>query len=92
MALIHFELDPAGIAEVLKSPEFRDLVNGTAVQVAARARSSLSSGTRVEFRPYTTDRRAAAVVIADRRAAGWQERDQVLTRAARAAGLDVAER
>lgn len=88
---IRFELDRAGIAEILKSPQMRDAVNETAVRVAANTRASLPEEAPVEYRAYTTDRRAATVTILHRDAAEWQRRDGLLTRAARQAGLDVRE-
>lgn len=92
MALIEFRLDTAGIAEVLKSGPFRDLMNAKAIEVAANVRSQLPENAPVEFRPYTTDRQAAAVVVRHPRAAQWQDQDHILSRAARAAGLEVTER
>lgn len=93
MSLVSFELDTAGIAEVLKSAPMRDLVNGLAVQVAANVRSSLPErDARVEFRPYTTDRQGATVVVLHRKATEWQAETKFLTRAAAAAGLEVNEK
>lgn len=91
MAKATFRLDRAGVAQVLKSPEMRDMVNGLAVRVAGNARSSLPTDAPVDFRPYTTDRQGATVSIRHRRAMEWQERDGILTRAARSAGLEVRE-
>lgn len=89
-ANVDFQLDPEGIAEILKSPQMRDAINGLAVQVAADARRDLSGEVRVEYRAYTTDRRAATVTSFGR-AATDEEHRAALIRAARAAGLEVRE-
>ncbi|WP_304455862.1 hypothetical protein [Nocardiopsis sp. YSL2] len=86
MALIDFELDEEGIAEVLKSPEMRDVMNGTAVQVAAATRSRVGKGERVVYKGYTTDRRAASVTVLSS-----EDRSEELYQAARSAGLEVTE-
>lgn len=87
--LIKFRLDSAGIREVLKGPEVRQLIDGLADDVAANVRVLVPAGTPIEVRGYTTDRGAATVVVADRQAMGWQARDGILTRAAGFAGLEV---
>lgn len=84
-----FELDAAGVREVLKGQGVRDLVDGYAQQVADNVKSSVRDGVPVEVRKYTTDRGAATVVVADVRGMAWQARDGILTRAAAAAGLEV---
>ncbi|MFF3671690.1 hypothetical protein [Microtetraspora malaysiensis] len=86
------ELDYKGIGEILASPEMHAVINGLAGQIAATVRAGLPSQAEVIVDSYTTDRGAAAVVIKDRRAMGWQARDGVLTRAAGAAGLEVRAR
>ncbi|KWT61826.1 hypothetical protein ADL21_11105 [Streptomyces albus subsp. albus] len=91
MALVDFRLDTSGIAEVLKSAPFRDLMTATAVEVASRARSSLPAAAPVQVRPYTTDRQAASVVVLSRRTAGRQERVRALQHAAHVTGLLVHE-
>lgn len=90
-ARVDFELDQQGIAEILRSPQMRDAINGTAVQVAAAARSGLPAEADVEYRPYTTDRRAATVTVFGH---GTDEQVQAsaLIRAARGIGLEVTER
>lgn len=87
--LVDFRLDHAGVREILRGPEVRQLIDGLAGDVAANVRALVPAGTRVEVRGYTTDRGAATVVVADARAMGWQARDGILTRAAGAAGLEV---
>ncbi|MEV4970565.1 hypothetical protein [Streptomyces scopuliridis] len=89
--LIDFRLDTAGVREILRGPEVRQLIDGKAGEVAANARALIPPGTRVEVRAYTTDRGAATVVVADRRAMGWQARDGILTRAAGFAQLEIRE-
>ena len=89
--LIHFRLDTAGVREILRSPEVRELIDGLAGEVAANVRVLVPSGTPIEVRAYTTDRGAATVVVADPRAMGWQARDGILTRAAGFARLEVRE-
>ncbi|MFD6180057.1 hypothetical protein [Streptomyces goshikiensis] len=83
-----FELDAAGVREVLKGQGVRDLVDGYAQQVADNVKA-LREGVPVEVRKYTTDRGAATVVVPDVRAMAWQARDGILTRAAAQAGLEV---
>ncbi|KMS71759.1 hypothetical protein ACH49_24345 [Streptomyces leeuwenhoekii] len=87
--LVDFRLDAAGVREILRGPEVRQLIDGLAGDVAANVRALVPAGTPVEVRGYTTDRGAATVVVADARAMGWQARDGILTRAAGAAGLEV---
>lgn len=84
-----FELDSAGVRDLLKGQEVRDLIDGYAQQVADNVKSLVRSGVPVEVRKYTTDRGAATVVVADVRAMAWQARDGILTRAAAHAGLEV---
>ncbi|WP_411102444.1 hypothetical protein [Streptomyces sp. cmx-4-9] len=84
-----FELDSAGVRELLKGQEIRDLIDGYAQQVADNVKALVRSGVPVEVRKYTTDRGAATVVVADVRAMAWQARDGILTRAAAHAGLEV---
>jgi hypothetical protein len=87
--LTEFRLDTAGVREILRGQEMRQLIDGYAEEVAANVRVLVPDGTPVEVRSYTTDRGAATVVVADTRAMGWQARDGILTRAAAFAGLEV---
>ncbi|MGW3486557.1 hypothetical protein [Streptomyces sp. NPDC001054] len=87
--LIGFQLDRAGIAEILHGPEVRLLVDGLAGHIAARVRASVPAGVPVINHGYTTDRGAATVVVEDVRAMAWQARDGILTRAAGAEGLEI---
>jgi hypothetical protein len=87
--LERFELDAAGVREILRGEEVRTLIDGLADEVAANVRALVEPGTSIEVRGYTTDRGAATVVVADVQAMAWQARDGILTRAAGAAGLEV---
>jgi hypothetical protein len=82
------ELDSAGIREVLRSDEVRQMVDGAAEDIRARVRAKLPPGTPVSLRRYTTDRGAASVTIAHARGMGWQARDGVFTRSAAEAGAE----
>ncbi|MGI5041572.1 hypothetical protein FKO01_19815 [Mesorhizobium sp. B2-3-3] len=84
-----FRLDTAGVREVLRGQEVRDLVDGKADEVADNVKVLVPAGTLIEVRKYTTDRGAATVVVADVRAMAWQARNGILTRAAGFAGLEV---
>lgn len=87
--LIDWRLDAAGVREVLRGPEVRDLIDGKAQEVADNVKALVPAGTTIEVRKYTTDRGAATVVVADVQAMAWQARDGILTRAAGFAGLEV---
>ena len=87
--LIDWRLDTAGVREILKGTEVRELVDGLAQQVAENVPATVPAGTQIEVRAYPTDRGAATVVVADPQAMAWQARDGILTRAAGAAGLEV---
>jgi hypothetical protein len=89
VAGIEFRLDAAGVREVLRGPEMRAMVNTAAAGIAARTRARLPAGVPVQVRPYTTDRDAASVVIADVRGMAYQAREGVLTRAAADFGVEV---
>lgn len=89
MADVELRLYRAGIREILKSDTVREMTDAKAAEVAAAVRAQLPGGTQVRVDSYTTDRAAAAVVIADVRGMAWQARDGVLTRAAGSAGLEV---
>lgn len=90
MARMEFRLDHQGIAEILRSAPMRDAMNSVAVRVAANVRRELPKSEQVDFRPYTTDRRAAAVSTFGH-GVTTEERRAALIRAARAAGLEVRE-
>ncbi|WP_030569582.1 hypothetical protein [Streptomyces aureocirculatus] len=84
-----FRLDHAGIREILKGPQMREVIDGLTETIADNVRASVPSDVRVTVRGYTTDRGAATVAVEDVRAMAWQARDGILTRAAAAAGLEV---
>ncbi|MFF4779412.1 hypothetical protein ACFY05_42015 [Microtetraspora fusca] len=92
MADVKIKLDHSGIRALLTSPEMHTVIEGLAEQIAGTVRASVPAGTEVVVESYVTDRGAAAVVVKDREAMGWQARDGVLTRAAGAAGLEVRAR
>ncbi|WP_262702048.1 MULTISPECIES: hypothetical protein [Streptomyces] len=83
-----FRLDHAGVREVLRGPQVRQVIDGLAEEIAANVRA-LKPEAPVEVRGYTTDRGAATVTVADVRGMAWQARDGILTRAAGHAGLEV---
>jgi hypothetical protein len=89
---IQFQLDRAGIAEILKSQEMAAAVDDLAEKIAADVRSTVDDDVPVDVDSYTTDRAAAAVTIVHPTGMGLQARNGVLTRAAAAAGLDVRSR
>lgn len=91
MTTLKFDkLDHGGVAEVLKSGAFAEMVRSAAERIAANARGQ--TGADVVVDSYTTDRAAASVTIRNVRARLWQVRDGALTRAASAAGFEVTER
>lgn len=87
-----FELDHAGIAEILKSSGVRAVVSAAASSIASAVRSSEPEADDVVVDNYTTDRAAASVTVRDVRAKGWQAKNGLLTRAAASAGLEVRSR
>lgn len=87
--LQEFRLDTAGVRDILKGPEVRQLIDSLAGEVAANVRAMVPSGTVVEVRGYTTDRGAATVAVLDRQAMAWQAKNGILTRAAGSVGLEV---
>jgi hypothetical protein len=89
---VTFELDRAGVQEVLKSPGVRAVVDEAAQQIAERVRADVPPDVEVEVRPYSTDREAASITIRDVRGMAWQARRGVLTRAAAGIGAEVKER
>ncbi|MFJ1581782.1 hypothetical protein ACIOC1_00395 [Streptomyces sp. NPDC088197] len=89
MSGVDFRLDYAGVRQILRGAEVRQMVDGVADEIATHVRGRLPAGVPVQVRAYTTDRGAATVVIADVRGMAYQARDGVLTRAAGAAGVEV---
>lgn len=88
--LASFQRDSAGLAEILQSM-FDDEVHELATGIAETVRSA-HPGVEVIVEDETTDRSRSTVVVRDPRAAGWEARDGLLTRAAGTAGLQVRGR
>lgn len=89
---VRFKLDHAGVGEVLKSPWIHGEIDGLAGRIAANTRTivaQVAPGIEVDVEPYTTDRGAAAVVIADPRGIELQASHGALTKAAGQVGLEV---
>jgi alkylated DNA repair dioxygenase AlkB len=86
--LLEFRLDAAGVREILRGDEVRQLIDGKAEEIAEHIKAAQPDAP-VEVRRYTTDRGAATVAVTDVQAMAWQARDGLLTRAAGAAGLEV---
>ncbi len=75
-------LNNAGVAKLLKSAAFAEVVDAAARQIAAAA------GPDAEVEGYTTDRGAASVSVpADQQAIGG-----ALTRGAEALGVEVVQK
>lgn len=89
--VVEFQLDAAGVREVLQGPEVKAMVDEAAQTIAGHVQAAVPAPEAVEVHPYTTDREAARVTVADRRAMGWQARDGILTRAAGQIGAEVKE-
>ncbi|MFC0314487.1 hypothetical protein ACFQNE_02045 [Gordonia phosphorivorans] len=87
MARPKFRRSHKGIGEILKSPEFAAQMTTMAEQIAAE--TDVPDGVDVLVEAYTTDRGAAAVIIADPAGMELQATDGVLTRAAARVGLEV---
>jgi hypothetical protein len=97
MAAFHgFEVDRAGVAEILNSPEFAEAVHQAAEQVAEAARTQghrVTSGEPLPIDVITdpgTDRAGASVAVRHPAGVGMEARHGVLKRAAEAVGLDVS--
>lgn len=89
--MAEFKLDNAGVRDILTSDWMRREVDAVADSIADDVRGSVKADVPVEVDHYTTDRDAAAVVIADMSGQAYQARDGVLTRAASGAGLEVKD-
>lgn len=81
-------LDSSGLAEVLKSDDIAEAVEGAAQSIAAQARDArpddpFTVGT------HTTDRRAASVTLTHPKGLAVQAKHGTLTKAAAAAGYEV---
>lgn len=91
MADVQVKLDSAGISQVLHSAGVARALHTKAEEIAGAVRSARPDAD-VVVDDYTTDRAASSVTIRDARGRLWQVRDGILTRAAAASGLEVAER
>jgi hypothetical protein len=89
--MIEYRPNRPGVAEILKSPGFRGIVDSAARDIARNVEAQRPE-TTVEVRRFTTDRAAASVTIAEPEGRLLQVRDGILTRAASAAGLEVRTR
>jgi hypothetical protein len=94
-AFYGFELDHAGVAEILTSLGIADAVRDAADQVADAARAQghrVTSGEPLPVEVYDDpeeDRAATSVAVRHPSGVGMEARHGVLKRAATAAGLDV---
>jgi hypothetical protein len=94
-AFYGFELDHAGVAEILTSPEVADAVRDAANQVADAARAQghrVTSGESLPVEAYNdpdADRAATSVAVRHPSGVGMEARHGVLKRAAAATGLEV---
>lgn len=85
-----FRRDRRGIGEILRV-QAAPAVNELASQIRDKVAADIDDETiEVTMTPYTTDRGAAAVTIADPEGMELQARDGALTRAAASVGLDVS--
>jgi hypothetical protein len=94
-AFYGFEIDRAGVAAILTSPEVADAVHEVAEQVAEAARAQghdVESGELLPVEVYddpSPDRAATSVAVRHPSGVGMEARHGVLKRAAAATGLDV---
>ncbi|ORL01563.1 hypothetical protein [Prescottella equi] len=87
-----FQLDHAGVQEILNWPTVAAMVNEVAEQIADNVRGQLDDDIPVEVDAYTNDRHAASVAIKHPGGKGFQLQRGVLTRAAGMVGLEVKSR
>jgi hypothetical protein len=85
------KLDSPGILEVLQSAQVAAVVEGLAETIAGSIDETARNGdpVRVLTEGYTTDRAAAAVILAHPAGLGKEAKHGTLTRAAASAGLEV---
>lgn len=84
-------IDTAGLGEVLKGPEMREVIGGLAGAIAADV-DGYDHRAEGVTRPYTSDRAGVTVVFVHPDSMDLQTRDGVLTRAAARQGLEVRRR
>lgn len=87
-------LYPAGMAEMLKSPKVAAAVHAAAEATAANVRADPNMirheiQDEVSVDDYVTDRAATSVTITHPAGIGMEGKHGVLTKAARATGLEV---
>ncbi|HEY9311479.1 hypothetical protein [Williamsia sp.] len=85
-----FQIDQAGISEILNASDVRAMVDEAANAIANAARGQLDSDMEVGVESYTTDRPAASVAIMHPSGVGRQLKYGTLTRAAGIVGLTVS--
>lgn len=96
MAGIEFIFDEAGVREILDGEDIQSLMR----QAAEGMRSAIESSHKPHemaidtyparpSRRITDGRTLISLTVKDIRAAGWQAKDGILTRAAAAQGLEV---
>lgn len=85
-----YQMDHAGIGEILNGPEVRAMVDEAANAIANAARGQLDSDMEVGVESYTTDRPAASVAIMHVSGISRQLKYGTLTRAAGIVGLTVS--
>ncbi|UAJ16187.1 hypothetical protein SEA_MALIBO_10 [Gordonia phage Malibo] len=86
-----FRLNRRGVSELLKT-QAGEVVNEAAEQIRAQVAGLVDDDIEVTVQPYTTDRGAAAVTIADPQGMELQATTGALTRAAAQVGLEVTSR
>lgn len=86
---VQFQLDHAGVVELLQGPAVADLVDGLASRIVSNARGHLPDDVVVEADTFVTDRHVASVAIKDAAGARLQLKRGALTRAAGSVGLEV---
>ncbi|CRK55429.1 hypothetical protein [Alloactinosynnema sp. L-07] len=90
-----FEIDHAGVAEILRSTEMAAAVRAVAEQVGAAARAQghrVTSGEPVPVEVFddpARDRTAATVAVRHPAGVGMEARHGLLKRAAASVGVDV---
>lgn len=87
----NFKPNRAGYLAVLKSAEAKRACHAEAVAIA-RSVEQQKPDADVVVDDYVTDRAASSVTIREPQARVWAVRDGVWTRAASAAGLEVASK
>lgn len=84
-----FKLDHKGLSTALRT-QFAEMINAKAEEIATTVRAIINDAeVPVEVDEYTTDRNAAAVVIAHPRGVSLQASMGALSRAAAQYGLEV---